>query len=253
MSDRSSDLKRRKAKVVPAYEALEKVYGRLEWHPGIDPMDELISCILSQSTSDINRDKGFHALKANFASWGEIADAPTDELITVIRPAGLANQKGPRIQSILQRIARERGAYNIDFLADLPLDEARSWLISFDAIGPKPAAIVLAFAFGRPSFPVDTQVHRVGQRIGFFPEGTSADKAHPMMEALFPVEWHYSGHIFIIQHGRDTCTARVAHCERCPITAYCDDFQARAKARAEQPEPEVRSIRAPRRQTKGKS
>lgn len=217
------DYERRKAKVVPVYETLRAVHGELEWH-GTDPMDELVSCILSQSTSDINRDRGFDALKAAYPSWGAVANAPTEELIDVIRPAGLANQKAPRIQAILQRIAEERGAYNIDFLRDLPLDEARNWLTSFAGIGPKTAAIVLAFAFGRESFPVDTHVHRVGQRIGFLPEGISADKAHPVMEALFPVEWHYSGHIYIIWHGRSICTARVAHCDRCPITAYCDFF-----------------------------
>lgn len=230
MNDSVPDFERRKAKVDPVFEGLKGVYGVLEWRPGVDPMDELVSCILSQSTSDTNRDRGFYALKANYGSWGEIAEAPVEELIDVIRPAGLANQKAPRIQAILQRIAEERGAYNIDFLADLPLDEARQWLTSFDGIGPKTAAIVMCFAFGRPSFPVDTHVHRVGQRIGFLPNGISADKAHPVMETLFPPERHYAGHLYIIYHGRQTCTARVAHCERCPITAYCDYFQAAAAA-----------------------
>lgn len=228
------DYERRKAKVVPVYETLRAVHGELEWE-GTDPMDELVSCILSQSTSDINRDRGFDALKAAYPSWGAVASAPTEELINVIRPAGLANQKAPRIQAILQRIAEERGAYNIDFLRDVPLDEARDWLTSFAGIGPKTAAIVLCFAFGRESFPVDTHVHRVGQRIGFLPEGISADKAHPIMETLFPVEWHYSGHIYIIRHGRTICTARVAHCDRCPITAYCDFFARIASAAEEKP------------------
>jgi endonuclease-3 len=46
------------------------------------------------------------------------------------------------------------------------------------------------------------------------------------MEALVPGEWHYPFHIYLIRHGRDTCTARVAHCERCPLTAYCDYYAA---------------------------
>lgn len=230
------DFERRKAKVVPVYETLKTVYGELDWH-STDPMDELISCILSQSTSDINRDRGFDALKAAYPSWGAVAAAPIEELTDVIRPAGLANQKAPRIQAILRRIADERGAYNIDHLRDLPLDDARDWLTSFGGIGPKTAAIVLCFAFGRESFPVDTHVHRVGQRIGFLPEGISADRAHPVMESLFPVEWHYSGHIYIIRHGRETCTARVAHCDRCPITAYCDFFARVSAAASGDPEP----------------
>src|SRR5690606_27839117 len=146
-------------------------------------------------TSDINRDRGFDALKAAYPSWGAVASAPTEELIDVIRPAGLANQKAPRIQAILQRIAEERGAYNIDFLRDLPIDEARNWLTSFTGIGPKTAAIVLCFAFGRESFPVDTHVHRVGQRIGFLPAGTSAGKAPPILEAAVSAGWPGSGRI----------------------------------------------------------
>ena len=59
------DYERRKAKVVPVYETLRAVHGELEWE-GNDPMDELVSCILSQSISGINRDCGFDALKAAY-------------------------------------------------------------------------------------------------------------------------------------------------------------------------------------------
>jgi endonuclease III len=84
---------------------------------------------------------------------------------------------------------------------------------------------VLCFGFNRPAFPVDTHVHRVGQRIGFLPEGISADKAHPFMEAIVPSEDHLAFHLNLIRHGREVCTARVAHCERCPLTAHCDFYQ----------------------------
>ncbi|GIK28382.1 MAG: endonuclease III [Anaerolineae bacterium] len=226
MARQTSDEKRRKAKVKPVFETLRGVYGDLEWQPGSDPMDVLVSCILSQNTSDTNRDRGYYAMKAKYPTWQDVVDAPTPELAEVLRPAGLSNQKAPRIQRVLERIYDERGAYNIDHLADMPLDEARAYLTSFNGIGPKTAAIVLCFGLGRPSFPVDTHVHRVGQRIGLLPNGISADNAHPVMERLFPVEWHYAGHIYLIRLGRDTCTARIPHCERCALTAYCDYFAA---------------------------
>ncbi len=226
MTGQASEEKRREAKVKPVFEALRKVYGDLEWQPGIDPMDELVSCILSQNTNDANRDRAFYAMKAKYPTWQDVVDAPTPELVDVLRPAGLSNQKAPRIQRVLARIYEERGAYNIDHLAAMPLDDARAYLTSFEGIGPKTAAIVLCFAFGRPSFPVDTHVHRVGQRLGLLPNGITADKAHPVMERLFPAEWHYAGHIYLIRHGRDTCTARAAHCERCPLTVHCDYFAA---------------------------
>lgn len=187
-------------------------------------MDELVSCILSQNTNDTNRDRGFAALKQRYPGWQAVVDAPTDELIDTIRSAGLANQKAPRIQRALETIYRERGEYNIDFLNDIPLDEAKTWLTSMDGIGPKTAAIVLCFAFGRPAFPVDTHVNRVSKRIGFVPEKTSVEKAHDVMEAMVPPDEHYAFHIYLIRHGRDTCTARHAYCDRCPLTEHCDYY-----------------------------
>lgn len=153
-------------------------------------------------------------------------NAPTESVIQAIRPAGLGNQKAPRIQSVLRRIYVERGELNIDFLADLPLDEARAWLMSLDGVGPKTAAIVLCFAFLRPAFPVDTHIHRVGQRIGFLPEGISADKAHPLMEAIVPPDDHFAFHLNLIRLGREICQSRRPRCEICPLTAFCDYYQA---------------------------
>jgi len=219
------DYERRAAKYAPIAAALHAVFGRPDWRPFLPPLDELIDCILSQSTNDRNRDRAFGGLKANFASWMDVMNAPTDVVIEAIKPAGLANQKAPRIQNVLRTIYEQRGDLNIDFLAEMPLEEARSWLISLDGVGPKTAAIVLCFAFLRPAFPVDTHVHRVGQRIGFLPEGISADKAHPLMEAIVPPGDHFAFHLNLIRLGREICTARRAYCERCPLTAHCDYYQ----------------------------
>ena len=217
----------RQAKYAPVASKLKAVYGRLDWSRHQDGMDELISCILSQNTSDINRDRGFARLKEGFASWEAVRFAPVDDLIDAIRPAGLSRQKAPRIQNALQKIHEEVGDYSIDFLDDLPLDKAKAWLVSLPGVGPKTAAIVLCFAYGRPAFPVDTHVHRTGKRIGFLPEKISADDAHPVMEALTPPADYYQFHIHLIQHGRDTCHARRPACERCPLTADCDYFRAK--------------------------
>ncbi|MFW5709240.1 MAG: endonuclease III domain-containing protein [Chloroflexota bacterium] len=223
--DSINDADRRQAKYEPVARTLREIYGELQWSDGQSPMDELVSCILSQNTNDANRDRGFTALKQRYPTWQDVVDAPLDELIDTIRPAGLANQKGPRIQRALEQIYRERGEYNIDFLADIPINEAKEWLVSMDGIGPKTAAIVLCFAFNRAAFPVDTHVLRVSTRIGFLPEKTNADRAHDIMEAIVPAEDYFQFHIHLIRHGRDTCNARSPHCERCPLTQHCDYFQ----------------------------
>lgn len=220
-----TDFERRRAKYAPVSRLLRELYGFPEWRQWLPPLDELIDCILSQSTSDTNRDRAFYALKERFASWEAVRDAPVEAVIETIRPAGLANQKGPRIQNVLHTITEQRGELAIDFLNDLSLDDARAWLTSLDGVGPKTAAIVLCFGFNRPAFPVDTHVHRVGQRIGFLPEGISAEKAHPVMEAIVPPKDYYAFHLNLIQHGREICKARRPECERCPLTAYCDYYQ----------------------------
>ncbi|MCU0511331.1 MAG: endonuclease III [Anaerolineae bacterium] len=220
--DNLAALRHKYEQVAPALAAL---YGRKTFKPH-DGMDELVSCILSQSTTDANRDRGFAALKARYPTWAAVHHAPAAELIDTIRPAGLANSKGPRIQGALAQIVAERGAYNIDFLAELPPAAARDWLLRLPGVGPKTAAIVLCFAYGLPAFPVDTHVHRVGIRLGFLPPRISADAAHPVMEAIVPPADYYHFHLQMIYHGRALCQARRPQCERCPLTEACAFYQA---------------------------
>lgn len=221
-----SDFERRAAKYAPVAAALRDAYGYPGWRPFLPPLEELVDCILSQSTNDRNRDRAFAALKERFPTWEAALAAPVEDVIDAIRPAGLANQKGPRIQEVLRRIQAERGALNIDFLGDLPVAEAKAWLTRLDGVGPKTAAIVLCFAFNMPAFPVDTHIHRLGQRIGFLPIGISADKAHPVMEAIIPADDYYAFHLNLIRHGREVCHARKPACAICPLQTYCDYFQA---------------------------
>lgn len=220
------DFERRAAKYAPVSAALRALYGYPGWRPWLPPLDELIDCILSQSTTDRNRDRAFGQLKERFPTWENVLNAPVEEVIDAIRPGGLSNQKGPRIQAVLRRILEERGELSIDFLGDLPVEEAKAWLVRFDGVGPKTAAIVLCFGFNMPAFPVDTHIHRVGQRIGFLPQGISADKAHPVMEAIVPPDDYYAFHLNLIRLGREICHARKPDCAHCPLQAYCDYYQA---------------------------
>ena len=220
--DRSSA--RRKARRV--HTLLLKAYGEPIWRNPLPPVDELVSTILSQNTNDVNRDRAFEALRARLPTWEAVRDAPAAVVMDAIRPAGLANQKGPRLQQVLRQITEERGALNLDFLADLPVDEARAWLTRFKGVGPKTAAIVLLFSLGRPAFPVDTHVHRVTGRLGLRPEPMSADDCHPYFEGLLPPESYYAAHLNLIRHGREVCHARKPECERCVLQGLCDYYQA---------------------------
>lgn len=196
-------------------------YGQPVWRNPLPPVDELVSTILSQNTNDTNRDRAFKSLRQSFPSWEQVREAVPSSVVAAIRPAGLSNQKGPRIQQVLKDISAERGSLDLYFLKDLPLEEARLWLKKFKGVGPKTAAIVLLFSLGRPAFPVDTHIFRVTGRIGLLPGKMTVEQAHPHLEKLFPPETYYSAHLNIIRLGREICTARRPACPRCPLKTLC--------------------------------
>lgn len=148
-------------------------------------------------------------------------DAEVAQVIDAIRPAGLANQKGPRIQAVLARITAERGSLDLSFLADLSLEDARAWLLRFNGVGRKTAAIVLQFSLDRPAFPVDTHIYRVTGRLGMRPGQINVDQAHEFMESVIPSEMYYEGHLNLIRLGREVCHARKPDCPRCPLCDIC--------------------------------
>ena len=213
---------KRKASVV--YEKLLEVYGEPRWTK-LDGVSELVNTILSQNTNDGNRDLAYARLRACFMTWEDVRDAPTELVVDAIKPAGLANQKGPRIQKALQRITQERGKLDIDFLAQLPVEAAKKWLLSINGVGPKTMAIVLLFCYDMPVFPVDTHVHRVSGRLGLIGPKVTADQAHEIYEQLSPTGTHCVFHLNIIRHGREICHARKPECERCFLQRQCDYFQ----------------------------
>jgi endonuclease III len=209
-------------RAIKVHERLLEFYGEPIWRNPLPAMDELVSTILSQNTNDANRDRAFNSLRAKFRTWEEVRDADVLEVVSAIRPAGLANQKGPRIQQVLRSITEERGNLDLSFLGELPVEEARTWLTSFNGVGPKTAAIVLCFSLGKPALPVDTHVYRVTGRIGLRPVKMTVEQAHLYLEGLFPPETYYAAHLNIIRLGREICTARRAYCEKCPILKLCD-------------------------------
>lgn len=208
------------------HQTLLSAFGEPIWRNPLPAIDELVSTILSQNTNDVNRDKAFDALRARFPTWEAVRDAPAEGVMDAIRPAGLANQKGPRMQQVLREITAERGSLDLSFLADWDVERARAWLTKFNGVGPKTAAIVLCFSLGKAAFPVDTHVYRVSGRIGLRPEKMTVEQAHPHLESIFPPETYYAAHLNIIRLGREICQARKPNCPTCPICKLCDTGRA---------------------------
>jgi len=216
-----------KRKAQEIFSSLEQVYGMPEWRQPLPAVDELVSTILSQNTNDVNRDRAFDNLRVVFPTWEAVRDAEKTAVIEAVRIAGLANQKGPRIQQVLKQISDERGEISLDFLRDLEKEKAREWLTAQKGVGPKTAAIVMQFSLGIPAFPVDTHVYRVSGRLGIRPSEMNVEKTHTWMEKLFDPDQYGPGHLNIIRHGREICHARKPECERCLLSQLCDFYQSK--------------------------
>nr|MBN1228115.1 endonuclease III [Anaerolineae bacterium] len=204
---------------------LKSHYGYPEWREHLPPVDELVNTILSQNTNDTNRDMAFARLRARYPTWESVRDGKPEDIIDAIRPAGLANQKGPRIQAALRTLTESQGEITLDHLQDMPVEDAKAWLTSIDGVGPKTAAIILLFAMNKPAFPVDTHVHRVTKRLGLIGEKTGREKAHVELEKIVPTQDYYAFHLQIIQHGREICAARSPQCSRCFLQDECLYFR----------------------------
>ncbi len=202
-------------------EALAPEYGPIEWAPRYDPASELVYTILSQHTSDLNSGRAFDSLMATFDSLEAIADAPVEAIEEAIRMGGLARQKAPRIKAVLQQVRQEVGSFDLSFLAEMPLDEAKAWLKRLNGIGPKTAAIILCFSLGLPAMPVDTHIFRVARRLGLIGPKVNADKAHDILEPMVRPEDVFPFHMYLIRHGRQVCKAQRPRCGQCVLAQRC--------------------------------
>ena len=204
---------------------LSEVYHASEHDPGLarrmPAVDELVLTLLSQNTSDVNSWRGYEALCAHFADWDAVADASLEEVIAVIRRCGMAQQKAPRIQALLQRLRAEHGRITLDFLKEQSPSSAMDYLTSFHGVGRKTASCVMLFALDMPALPVDTHVLRVAKRLALIPQQCSADEAHDLLETLLPSSLYLEFHVNLIMHGRKICTARTPHCARCVLVDVC--------------------------------
>jgi len=199
-------------------ERLRELYGAPGQRPHGRPLEELILTVLSQSTNDRNRDMAYGRLRERFPSWEAVRDAPVEEIEEAIRPGGISKVKSARIQAILRAIG---DPLDLAGLADLPVDEARAYLMELPGVGRKTAACVLLFAFGAHDVPVDTHVARVGQRLRLLRPGASFDELHEQMLAVTPPGAELELHLNLLRHGRRTCHAQRPACPECALRRMC--------------------------------
>jgi len=188
-----------------------------------DPVRNLILTILSQNTTDRNRDRAFASLMERFPTLPRLAAAAPAAVEEAIRVGGLARTKASSILSALSRMKRERGAHTLEHLREMPLAEARAYLTSFPGVGVKTANVQLLFSFGKEAFPVDTHILRVTKRLGLVPATADLAKAALLLEPHVPPGEHMPLHLNLIRLGREICRpGRPLHAE-CPLLPVCPE------------------------------
>jgi endonuclease-3 len=227
-------------------DSLRALYGPQAWVRRWDPTSELVMTILTQNSADVNAEHAFEALRRAYPSnlpperhvpgpgwggvglpdgippdWAQVDAAPLEELVEVIRPGGLPNQKAKGIKAALRAIHEARGDYSLEFLGEMPALEARNWLTGVKGVGVKTASVVLLFSFGLPLMPVDRHVERVARRVGLLPPKANAEEAHDYFLAMLEPDEMHEAHVNLIRHGRLVCHARRPDHDRCPLRARC--------------------------------
>lgn len=197
--------------------------GRSAHGKGLSPALNLVLTILSQNTTDRNRDRAFDSLRARYPTVERIAAARAPEVVRAIRVAGLSQAKAKAILGSLRRIAREPGGYGMEFLARMPLSEARGWLTALPGVGVKTANIVLLFSFGREAFPVDTHILRVTKRLRLVPRGADLSRAALLLEPHVPAGEQVPLHLNLIRLGREICRPRNPSHRECPLLPVCPE------------------------------
>ena len=207
-----------------------------------DPLSELISALLSHRTKNADSHRAYQQLRATFATWEEVRDAPTIDVQRALSACTWPEQKAPRIQAVLHEISRRCGdesrpPCDLDFLGELPITEARAWLESISGVGPKTSAATLLFSnLRRPAMPVDSHHHRVAQRLGLIGPKVGEGPAHTLLAALLPPDWTaqqvYYHHEALMFHGQKCCYFYNPACQRCVMLDVCPHGQAVVQAKS---------------------
>lgn len=204
------------------HKRLVAVYGTPSIRSTRDPLDSLMRTVLSQNTSDTNRDKAYRSLKEKFPTWNQVKNAAPDVIEDAIRSGGLANQKTATMQRVLQWLTSEFGSLDISWICTEDPDTIMDMFTRIKGIGIKTMAVVLCFACQKDIFPVDTHVNRICIRLGLVSSKSTPDKTFRFMNALVPAGLSQTLHLNMIRHGRETCKARKPNCTECVLLDKCD-------------------------------
>jgi endonuclease III len=175
-----------------------------------DPFSLLVAVMLSAQTTDKKVNEVTPDLFARAATPEAMARLRVASIQSLIRQIGLAPTKARNLRETSRLLVERHGG---QVPADMEALEA------LPGVGHKTACVVLAQAFGIPTFPVDTHIHRLAARWRLS-DGSSVKKTEADLERCFPRDTWIRRHLQIIYFGREHCPARSHDPRRCPICSW---------------------------------
>ena len=170
----------------------------------------LVAVLLSAQCTDVRVNQITPKLFQKADNPMDMSALSLETIADIIRPCGLAPMKSKGILNLSRIIIDEHDGR-------VPQDIQK--LESLPGVGHKTASVVMAQAFGVPTFPVDTHIHRLAQRWGLT-SGKNVRQTELDCMRLFPKESWNRLHLQIIFYGREYCSARGCQgmtCELCKL------------------------------------
>ncbi|XP_059646749.1 DNA glycosylase/AP lyase ROS1-like [Cornus florida] len=192
--------------------------------------------------------------------WEAVRCADVNVIANTIKERGMNNMLAERIKDFLNRLVREHGSIDLEWLRDVPPDKAKEYLLSIRGLGLKSVECVRLLTLHHLAFPVDTNVGRIAVRLGWVPLQPLPEslqlhllELYPVLESIQKYLWPrlckldqktlYELHYQMITFGKVFCTKSKPNCNACPMRGECRHFaSAFASARLALPGPEEKSI-----------
>lgn len=204
--------------IVPAVLDWYRTHARdLPWRaPGISPWAVLVSEFMLQQTPVARVLPVWRAWMARWPTPADLAAEPVGEAIAAWGRLGYP-RRALRLHGAAVAILDRHGG-------QVPCDPDD--LQALPGVGQYTAAAVASFAFARPVPVLDTNVRRV---LGRILDGQAHPAAHitaaelTRAAALLPADGRDAAawNVAAMELGAVVCTARVAHCEICPVRRDC--------------------------------
>ena len=172
-----------------------------------NPFETVIATVLAAQCTDKRVNIVTAKLFPKYPDAKAMAQLTPEELEPMIQECGMFHTKARNIVELCRILVAKYDGRVPDTMEEL---------VQLPGVGRKTANVVLANAFGKPAFAVDTHVFRVSNRIGLAHANNVEQTERQLMEAVPRDRWSHTHHL-LIWHGRRCCTARKPACERCPI------------------------------------